>query len=76
MVKDQEIKEARDAHRRALARACRPKRSGDEDSTTIREHRQAHRWNVVHDEMPDKRGVPTVPPYNIQKPLDHAGETE
>lgn len=69
MVRDNEVSEARAAHRRRLAAARRPMRSGDEDSSTVRKHRQAHRWNISHEEVSEKRAVPIFPPYKNQVPL-------
>ncbi|HQD25819.1 MAG TPA: hypothetical protein PKV78_04670 [Methanoculleus thermophilus] len=70
MVKDQEIKDARDAHRRKLARACRPKRSGDEDSTILREHRKTHKYNLLH----ESRFAAPKPEFKAQQHI--VGDTD
>lgn len=75
MVKDQEVKEAREAHRRALARGARPTRANDPESKVLREHRLAHHWNISHEEEREKRAVPDRVPWNNQIPLS-MGESD
>lgn len=70
MVKDQEIKDARDAHRRALAASRRAARSNDPDMVAMRHHRQVHRWNSTHEEQREKRAVPDRVPWKRQIPID------
>lgn len=58
MVKDQEIKDAREAHRRALAAPRRAARSEDPDTLLLRQHRSVHHNNISHDEECEKWTVP------------------
>ncbi len=75
MVKDNDVNEAREAHRRKLAAPRREARSKDPDSVTLRKHRLAHRNNVVQDEEQGKRAVPGPVPFKNQLPLS-MGEGE
>jgi len=76
MPTDKEIDGAREAHRRALAKGCRPTRSNDNDSKLLRKHRLAHNWNVTHYEECEKRAVPTALQHHRQKPIDLMGESD
>lgn len=64
-----DVSEHRAAHRRALAPATRRARSNDLESVTLREHRMAHRWNLTHEEISEKRRVPAAVPWDKQIPL-------
>lgn len=69
MVRENEVTDARAAHRRRLAAARRPSISNDSESVALREHRLAHRWNINHEELSEKRPIPAPVPWNNQMPL-------
>lgn len=64
-----DVKEERAAHRRRLAPPRRAARSGDPESVALRKHRAAHRHNLTHEELWEKRAVPGRVPWNKQMPL-------
>jgi hypothetical protein len=76
MVRDNEVSEARANHRRRLAAARRPSISNDSESVALRKHRLAHRWNINHEELSEKRPIPAPVPWNNQMPLCMGGEGE
>ena len=54
----------------------RAARSGDPESVALRNHRAAHRHNLTHEELWEKRAVPGRVPWNNQLPLCMGGEGE
>ena len=70
MVSENEVRDAREAHRRKLAAPRWAARSNDPESVALREHRKTHKYNLLH----ESRFAAPKPEFKAQQHI--GGDTD